>query len=134
MEHNDYGKRGEVLARDYLKKKGYKILATNYQKKVGEIDIIALETKKARKKREDFKSMPKAIQKEDVLVFVEVKSRNSTKFGRPSSAVDQKRASHYNSLARNLRLLNPKLSRFPYRFDIIEVVGEEVDNHIINAF
>ena len=134
MEHNEYGKRGEILAQEYLKKKGFKILATNYQKKVGEVDIIALETKKARKKREDYKAMPKSVRKEDVLVFVEVKSRNSTKFGRPSDAVDKTKFNHYMSIASQFRLTNPKMSRCPYRFDIIEVVGDFVDNHIINAF
>ena len=129
-----YGSYGEGLAIAYLKKSGYKILTANYTKKVGEVDIIALETKKARKKRPEYKEMSKEIQKEDVLVFVEVKSRNSTKFGRPSEAVDKQKKKHYETLANNFRLLNPKFAGLPFRLDIIEVIETSVDNHIINAF
>jgi len=129
-----YGSYGEGLALAFLKTAGYKILSCNYTKKVGEIDIIALETKKARKKRPEYKNMSKEMQKEDVLVFVEVKSRNSTAYGRPSLAVDKVKQKHYELLANNFRLLNPKYAGLPFRFDIIEVIETKVDNHIINAF
>lgn len=134
MDKHEYGKYGETLAIGYLKKQGYKILTVNYSSKAGEVDIIAVETKKARKKRPEYKSMSKQIQNEDVLVFVEVKSRNSMKFGRPSMAVDNKKLNHYQIIASQFRLYNSKFSKLPYRFDIIEVVGDVVDNHIINAF
>ena len=49
------GDTGEQLVADYLATQGYKIVATNYQKQYGEIDII--------------------IEKDDVLAFVEVKTR-----------------------------------------------------------
>ena len=61
MQTNIYGKRSEVIASDYLKKKGYKILELNYKNKVGEIDIIAKD--------------------KDYIVFVEVKARMSQAFG-----------------------------------------------------
>ena len=49
------GKAGEDAVCAYLEEKGYKILARNYRKKGGEIDIIA--------------------QEADTAVFVEVKTR-----------------------------------------------------------
>lgn len=134
MNTEEYGSYGEGLAKTYLIKNGYKILTINFTKKVGEVDIIALETKKARKKRPEYKTLPKETKKEDVLIFVEVKSRRNTKFGRPSQAVDRTKQKHYEMLANNFRLLNPKFASLPYRFDIIEVVGDQVDNHIINGF
>lgn len=134
MNIGEYGAYGEGLAKKFLKKNGYKILTINYQKRVGEVDIVALETKKARKKREEYKQMSKQMQKEDVLVFVEVKSRNSTKFGTPAMAVDNKKRKHYESLARSFKMLNPKFGGLPFRFDIIEVIETSVENHIINAF
>jgi len=49
------GNRGEEIARDYLKAKKYKIIATNYRTRIGELDIVAESPKK-------------------VIVFIEVKS------------------------------------------------------------
>ena len=40
-QHNEVGKIGEDLAREYLEKKGYKILEHNYKTKYAEIDLIA---------------------------------------------------------------------------------------------
>ena len=129
-----YGAFGEKLAQKFLKKAGYKILATNYQKKVGEVDIIAIETKRARKKRGDYESLSPLLKKEDVIIFVEVKSRKSTRHGEPADAVGYTKKKHYDSLARTFFMLNPKFGGMPYRFDIIEVVGEEIKSHLINAF
>jgi putative endonuclease len=62
-----FGKKSERLAAEYLKLKGYHILETNYRSTVGEIDIIARE--------------------KGTLVFVEVKARSSHRFGNPKVAV-----------------------------------------------
>ena len=62
-----FGKTGENLAADYLKKKGYKILERNHRNPMGEIDIIARDRR--------------------TLVFVEVKSRRTRGFGHPKYAV-----------------------------------------------
>ena len=51
------GEMGEDLAEKYLIENGYKIIQRNYRNTFGEIDIIA--------------------KKQGVLVFVEVKTRNS---------------------------------------------------------
>jgi putative endonuclease len=37
---SEIGKKGEEIASEYLKNKGYKILAANYRQKFGEVDII----------------------------------------------------------------------------------------------
>lgn len=134
MNHLEYGAIGEKLAQNFLRKQGYKIVVVNYSKKAGEIDIIAVETKKARKNRADYKELSKIMKKENVLVFVEVKSRNCLKFGMPSEAVNRTKTKHYNLVASNFRLTNKKYSHLPFRFDIIEVVGDKVYNHYMNAF
>ena len=59
MQKNIFGKRSEIIAMNFLKKKGYKILETNYKNTIGEIDIIAKDN--------------------DYIVFVEVKGRISKK-------------------------------------------------------
>lgn len=43
--HNETGAMGELVARNWLKNKGYSILVDNYQKKWGEIDLIAKQGK-----------------------------------------------------------------------------------------
>lgn len=58
---------GEDAACEFLKKKGYKILERNFRKGYGEIDIIALHEK--------------------TLIFIEVKTRSSNKFGTPFEAI-----------------------------------------------
>ena len=129
-----YGTFGEKQAQNYLKKRGYKILATNYVGGAGEIDIIALEAIKARKTRPDYNNMSETMKAEDYVVFVEVKARNNTSYGTPSDYVDHKKQEHYNSVSLEFFERNPYYKRLPYRFDIIEVVGKEVVNHYINAF
>ncbi|GHE48116.1 YraN family protein [Sphingobacterium griseoflavum] len=67
-KHLEDGKRGELLAADYLRSQGYVTVTTNWRDRYCEIDIIAKDG--------------------DTLVFVEVKSRTSTLFGEPDSFVD----------------------------------------------
>jgi len=63
------GDFGQKLAANYLQKKGYDILAEKYFAKVGEIDLI--------------------VQKNGQIIFVEVKTRLSNKFGLPEEAIDE---------------------------------------------
>jgi putative endonuclease len=62
-----FGKKAEDLAARYLKRRGYKIIERNYRTKAGEIDIIARQGR--------------------TLVFVEVKGRQSTRYGSAKAAV-----------------------------------------------
>ena len=67
--HNQFGIKGEEIAADYLRLKGYTILDTNWRSGHKEIDIIAR-----------FK---------DTIIFVEVKSRANDFYGKPQDAVDR---------------------------------------------
>jgi len=75
----------------------------------------------------------------EVLVFVEVKTRKSERFGRPVSSVDRaKRHTLSRAAVRYIkRLKDPHVY---FRFDVVEVVGEidapdpPVIRHIENAF
>jgi len=68
MDNINIGKYGEELACKYLESKGYKIKERNYRTFLGEIDIVC-EYKKN-------------------IVFVEVKTRRSDKFGYPEEAIN----------------------------------------------
>ncbi len=112
------GDIGETVARQYLCKKGYHILEKNYRIPGGEIDIIACDR--------------------ECVVFVEVKTRNTSSLDRPSTWVDRRKqkklmltAVHY--LEENETDLQP-------RFDVIEVIYDKRTEmivsieHIENAF
>lgn len=66
-KHNETGKKGEKLAISWLIQQGYRILARNWRYKRSEIDIVALTGK--------------------IMVIVEVKTRSSSGYGRPSDFV-----------------------------------------------
>lgn len=116
MNNKRLGKYGEDLAQDYLRHQGYKILRRNFRKPYGEIDIIA--------------------RHNDYLVFVEVKTRSSLDYGRPSEAVNYKKRRTYSKLARNY-ICNYGFGDYPVRFDVIEIIMNNGDiqyNLITNAF
>ncbi len=106
------GAEGEALAAKYLKKKGYKIVETNYSCKLGEIDIIA--------------------ERKSVIVFVEVKTRTSAIFERPCEAVTPFKQMKIRQTAQFYLKEKRKLES-DCRFDVIEVLDNEI-NHIENAF
>ena len=73
------GRVGEEKAAEFLTKKGYKILKTNYKTHVGEIDVIAEDNK--------------------TIVFVEVKTRSGDSYGEPCEAVDFRKQEKYVKVA-----------------------------------
>ena len=106
------GVQGELLAKDFLTKKGYKILKLNYKTKIGEIDIVA-----------KFK---------DTYVFVEVKDRQTKRFGMPREAVTPYKQNKIRTVATQYLLAN-KLMDSKVRFDCVEILGDTI-THIENAF
>lgn len=107
------GGKGELTVETYLKKKGYKILEKNYRTNFGEADLIA--------------------SFGELLVFVEVKTRSSYKYGSPAEAVGFYKQNRYIKLAEYYVLKNPKYRDKCVRFDVAEVFGGEI-NYIENAF
>jgi putative endonuclease len=101
------GDLGERFAEKFLVQKGYKIIERNFYCKVGEIDIIALD--------------------KDTLVFVEVKTRWSRKFGRPEEAVDGRKLAKIARSGEYFALENDRLPK-KRRIDVVavEVIGGKV--------
>ena len=94
------GKEGEQEAVQYLKKKGYQILETNFFCQRGEIDIIALDKQE--------------------LVFIEVKTRSNSHDGNPAEAVTRQKQKHiYKTAEYYLYVRN--LEQEQIRIDVIEV-------------
>lgn len=115
MQSNIYGKKSEIIAADFLKQKGYKILELNHKNKVGEIDIIA--------------------QDKEYLVFVEVKARLSRAFGDPLEAVNYRKQQKMRQVA-ELYLIKTRQTNMNCRFDVVSILGNENPEitHIENAF
>ncbi|MGI5842069.1 MAG: YraN family protein [Christensenellales bacterium] len=112
MKNKIYGDKGEAKAVAFLKKNKKKILQTNYKNILGEIDII--------------------FKDKDFIVFCEVKSRSSEKFGRASLAVNTQKQNKIRNVAL-FYLKEHKLLETAVRFDVLEVYEDEI-NHIENAF
>lgn len=118
MDPRLLGAKGEQCAARYLREKGYDILSGNISLGTGEIDIVAF--------------------KDDVIYFVEVKTRTAGGMTAPAEAVNYKKQENLKSAAAAY-ITKYKLQKFKFYFDIIEVVtdtnGSIINiNHIENAF
>lgn len=114
-KHNELGKHGEELAVQYLTEKGYEILECNWRNIHKEIDIIA--------------------KKDNVLVVVEVKTRQSEEYGEPDIAVTRQKQTRLISAA-NAYLFQNELD-INTRFDVISIVMKDkkpLIDHIEDAF
>ncbi len=112
---NPTAKKGENLAAEYLKNHGYKIIERNFRKSYGEIDIVCV--------------------KDNVLVFVEVKTRTSSEFGDPLEAINYYKLKSVENTARFYKLSHQKLPE-AMRIDAISVLlvngGSEEVKHVEN--
>lgn len=115
-QHNDTGKKGEEIAFEFLKEKGYHILEKNWRKGYLEVDIIALD--------------------KNLLVFVEVKTRADLSHGAPEEAVTRKKEKQLMDAAE--AYLEQKGMENEVRFDIIAVWESDTQapriRHIEEAF
>ncbi len=101
MDSRQLGIYGELVSARYLRKKGYKILQTNFHSRFGEIDIIA--------------------QTDETLIFVEVKTRVADSLVRPMEAVTLAKQRKIKSAA--LFYLSKTEKEMDVRFDVIEVLA-----------
>ena len=114
--HNDFGKKAEDLAVEYLQKNGYKILVRNFRFQKAEIDIIA--------------------EKDNLIIVTEVKARSTDAFMLPQEAVTKTKIKLIVSAAHHY--LEEFNKNQEVRFDIISVLPDGKGNlnieHIENAF
>lgn len=105
------GKEGEARAEKFLTDKGYSVIARNYRYKRAEIDLI--------------------VQKENWLVFVEVKLRSSKAFGFPEESVNV--AKRKKILEGAAQYLHEKNWTSNVRYDIVAIHKNEIE-HFEDAF
>jgi putative endonuclease len=95
------GQRAEELAADFLRAAGCEILARNYRRRLGELDIIA--------------------RVANVLVVVEVRTRASNTFGGAAASVTRVKQRRITRAASQLLQQRADLARLPVRFDVVVV-------------
>ena len=114
-EHNELGKEGEILARNFLVKNGYTILDLNYRFKHLEIDIIC--------------------EKDNLLVVVEVKTRSYDDVVKPELTVTPSKQKQIIKAA-NEYIQSNEID-LETRFDVIGIIlnsKKQEINHIEDAF
>lgn len=110
------GNKGESIAEDYLKRKGYKIIRKNYRCRFGEVDIIARDN--------------------DTIVFIEVRTKQNDNFGSPQDSITPAKIEKISKTSLSF-IQEKKLTGFSYRFDFIAITfpqGKPNIEHIENAF
>jgi putative endonuclease len=111
------GKFGEEAAAEYLIDKGYLVLEKNFSVRYGEIDLVALDG--------------------DSLVFVEVKTRTSDRFGLPEDSITAEKMARMQNAAL-LWLEAHTEAPDDYRMDVISILLNRQNDvldlqHFINA-
>ena len=100
MSRRDTGILGEKLAAEFLSERGYHILETNYRCPEGEIDIVT--------------------RYDDSLVFVEVRTRQSRRFGTPEESITPVKKERMRLAAARYREAHDNLPE-QWRIDVVVV-------------
>ncbi len=100
MKRKAVGELGEKIAKEYLQKKRYQIIETNFRCREGEIDIIARD--------------------KDYLVFVEVRTKKGYGFGTPEESITTAKKEKLISLA-FAYLQTHRKSPSLWRFDVVAI-------------
>jgi len=104
---NPTARLGEEIASKYLRDKGYKIIDKNFRKGYGEIDLIAIDA--------------------DTLVFIEVKTRTSAKFGTPFEQITRYKIKTLERTALFYKKLHPNLPD-GLRIDAVSIELDSFNN------
>ena len=95
------GEGGEEIALRFLKKRRFKIVTQNYRCKFGEVDIIARDP-------------------DNILTFIEVKTRSSRTHGTPQEAVNPRKQAQISRVALEF-IQRYGLEHQRARFDVVAV-------------
>ncbi|MCS6922972.1 MAG: YraN family protein [Fimbriimonadales bacterium] len=101
MNRTRLGQRGEEQAAQYLQAQGYRLLARNWRKREGELDIVAMDG--------------------DTLAFVEVKTRRTVRYGVAEESVDTRKQARLAQLAQRFIDEHPQLAFRECRFDVVVI-------------
>ena len=102
MKRRDVGILGEKFAKEFLEKKGYHIVETNYRCPEGEIDIVA--------------------KHRDYLVFIEVRTKRSLEFGSPEESITPAKKEKMKAIAFYYQQTHSNLPTL-WRIDAVDTIG-----------
>lgn len=106
------GRKYEKLAAEYFVQGGFEILDRNWQAKKKEIDLV--------------------VKKDNLIVFVEVKSASSEKFGHPAEKVNDKKIANLTQAALDY-VVTKKIEGYDLRFDVVTFIDGKLE-HFPDAF
>ena len=106
------GAQFEQRAALFFTQQGFEILDRNWQAGHREIDLVA--------------------RKDDLVVFVEVKSSSNPNFGHPAERVDKTKIRHLGAAAQKY-LIEKNIEGVDLRFDVVTFVGGQLE-HFPSAF
>jgi len=104
MNRRAFGSAVETSARQYLTTAGLELISTNFTCRMGEIDLIMLDS--------------------SILVFIEVRFRADAKFGGAKRSVTQVKQQRLIKTAKLFLLRNQQFREYCCRFDVIAARGE----------
>ncbi len=107
----------EDIAAEFLQRQGLELLVTNYRYRTGEIDLIMID--------------------DQTLVFVEVKQRRDSQFGRPEESVGMAKQAKLRRTAASYLQRHDRSQSWPCRVDVVAITGSPhapVCRWIQNAF
>lgn len=117
------GQRGEDLAAEYLNRRKFRLICSNFKTPIGrnarnatvtgEIDLIAFD--------------------EDILCFIEVKTRSSADFASPLAAIDLRKQRQIIRTAKIYRKIF-NISDIRYRYDAVSIILQKNKRPIIEIF
>ncbi|WP_434311698.1 YraN family protein [Hominifimenecus sp. rT4P-3] len=114
MNQREVGGRFEEQAAAYLQEQGIQILERNFRCRIGEIDLVAKEG--------------------EYFLFVEVKYRGSSRFGRPEEAVNPRKQKKICQVAQAYLQRHGLPEETYCRFDVVAVDGRGQLTYFRNAF
>ncbi len=117
-DHNKKGQQAEVIALDFLQKKGLIQLQSNFACKCGEIDLIMIDN--------------------EFLVFIEVRYRKRTHYGHPLETINYAKQKKIINTVQYFLMKHPEYKHFPCRIDAIAInsqpqTGQEQIQWVKNA-
>jgi len=92
---------GQQIAKQFLKSKGWEVLAENYYVKGGEIDL--------------------AIRRDNIVRLIEVKTRTTTGYGQPQEAINFVKVARLTIAAQKFMFAKGWLGKVPFQIDGLAV-------------
>jgi putative endonuclease len=105
-ERRARGIAGEDVAAAWYQSQGYEVVARNWSCRQGELDLI--------------------VRQGSTVVFCEVKSRATTRFGTPAEAVTHEKRQRIRHLAARW-IEDARFRPAQIRFDVAAILGDELE-------